>query len=106
MATTASHAMSQLCPLIEVLKCLECGGELRVTELASSGGYPALGPDGWLRCDRCAERYPVIAGTPRMLSRAARAQLVNYYPGAALNLPRGAAATSIATTSDRTARSF
>jgi SAM-dependent methyltransferase len=74
-------------PLVALLKCLECGGATQLNELAESPGYPELGPDGWLTCTDCGERYPVIAGTARMLDREGRARLAAAYPRAAIDLP-------------------
>lgn len=47
------------------------------------GGYPELGADGEIRCSACAEVYPVVGGTPRMLRRSERSRLLNDYPRAA-----------------------
>ena len=75
-----------LSPLVELLRCLECSGPLALEELASAPGYPELGPDGWLACPSCGERYPIIAGTPRMLTKRLRAALAADYPLAGINL--------------------
>ncbi len=58
---------SLLSPLIEMLRCVECGGKVSVEVLCGDGDRGRTGPDGRLRCDTCAQRYPIIAGTPRML---------------------------------------
>jgi SAM-dependent methyltransferase len=57
--------------LVELLRCLECGGPVRLDQLSERPGRPNLGPDGELVCERCGERYPLIAGTARMLPRGA-----------------------------------
>jgi len=66
--------------LLALLRCLECGGAVRLVSLSERAGYPQLGPDGRLRCDDCGESYPLIAGTARMLPRAMRARLAVDYP--------------------------
>ena len=58
--------------LLALLRCLECGGPVRVVHLSERPGYPELGPDGRLHCEDCGESYPLIAGTARMLPRAMR----------------------------------
>jgi 2-polyprenyl-3-methyl-5-hydroxy-6-metoxy-1,4-benzoquinol methylase/uncharacterized protein YbaR (Trm112 family) len=75
-------------PLASLLRCLECAEQLELDSLIAPGGYPDLGPDGWLSCRACGERYPLIAGTVRMLSREARRGLARSYPDALLDLPR------------------
>ena len=66
--------------LLALLRCLECGGAVRLVSLSERPGYPELGPDGRLRCDDCGESYPLIAGTARMLGRAMRGRLALDYP--------------------------
>ncbi|MHB1468801.1 MAG: hypothetical protein ACYCX7_06565 [Solirubrobacteraceae bacterium] len=66
--------------LLALLRCLECGGAVRLASLSERPGYPQLGPDGRLRCDDCGESYPLIAGTARMLGRAMRGRLALDYP--------------------------
>lgn len=43
-------------------------------------GYPELGADGILACTSCATRYPIIAGTPRMIGSEHRQRLRSTYP--------------------------
>lgn len=108
MRTSPAPRPRRLSPLTELLTCLECSGRLEVAEIADAPGYPELGPDGWLICADCGERYPLIAGTPRILDRALRPTLAEDYPAAAIEL--GALASRQTrdrpTTSERTARSF
>ena len=66
--------------LLALLRCLECGGAVRLVSLSERPGYPELGPDGRLRCEACGESYPLIAGTARMLVRTMRARLPVDYP--------------------------
>ncbi|HEY5342761.1 MAG TPA: hypothetical protein VIJ66_03785 [Solirubrobacteraceae bacterium] len=66
--------------LLALLRCLECGGAVRLVSLSERPGYPQLGPDGRLRCDDCGEGYPLVAGTARMLGRAMRGRLALDYP--------------------------
>lgn len=70
------------------LRCLECGGRLELTFLSERPGYPELGPDGTLSCTGCAEHYPVVAGTPRMLTSEHRRRLPAAYPLAVETLSR------------------
>jgi len=70
------------------LRCLECGGRLELTFLSERPGYPELGPDGTLSCIGCAEHYPVVAGTPRMLTSEHRRRLPAAYPLAVETLSR------------------
>ena len=65
------------------LRCLDCAGELELTFLSERPGYPDLGADGTLTCGGCAMDYPLIAGTPRMLTVAHRRGLGDRYPRAA-----------------------
>ena len=52
------------------LRCLACASVLEFEpDPARSDSLP---PDGHLVCTGCGERYPVVGGTPRMLTRAAR----------------------------------
>ena len=67
-------------PMLELLRCLECGGRVELERLAERPGYPELGANGLLRCAGCGERYPLIAGTARMLARERRARLAADYP--------------------------
>jgi 2-polyprenyl-3-methyl-5-hydroxy-6-metoxy-1,4-benzoquinol methylase len=69
-------------PLVELLRCVGCGGEVRLTSLVHPGGYPELGPDGTLECRSCAARYPVVGGTARMMSEDRLAELRHGYPRA------------------------
>jgi ubiquinone/menaquinone biosynthesis C-methylase UbiE/uncharacterized protein YbaR (Trm112 family) len=66
--------------LLDLLRCLECGGAIRLDSLAERPGYPELGPDGRLACENCGESYPLIAGTARMLPRPLRSRLAADYP--------------------------
>ncbi|MHB1539027.1 MAG: hypothetical protein ACYCUM_07975 [Solirubrobacteraceae bacterium] len=66
--------------LLALLRCLQCGGAVRLVSVSERPGYPELGPDGRLRCGLCGEGYPLIAGTARMLGRAMRARLPVDYP--------------------------
>jgi 2-polyprenyl-3-methyl-5-hydroxy-6-metoxy-1,4-benzoquinol methylase len=59
--------------------------------LAERPGYPDLGPDGTLACRACPERYPIVAGTPRMLALEHRSALAATYPLAAAVLADGPA---------------
>ena len=86
MAVSTIKAEDRLSPLVALLTCLECGSTVEIAEIASRSGYPELGPDGWLECKACGERYPIIGGTPRMLDRSGRAQLAAQYPAAAISL--------------------
>ena len=98
-----------LSPLVELLRCIECGAPVKIKEIAAGPGYQELGPDGWLECTSCGERYPVIGGTPRMLDRTARAELRASYPATAIELPPpGAEAVKNGSSSimQRTADSF
>jgi SAM-dependent methyltransferase len=97
-----------LSPLVSLLRCLECGGPVEVTEIAPRPGYPELGPDGWLRCSECGERYPMIGGTPRMLGRVDRGRLADSYPlaGVVLDASRGAHPRRSTSIAERTDESF
>ncbi len=66
--------------LLALLRCLECGGAVRLDHVGERPGYPELGPDGRLHCESCGEHYPMIAGTVRMLPRPLRARLAADYP--------------------------
>lgn len=66
--------------LLTLLRCLECMGTVRLDHVSEWPGYPDLGPDGRLLCERCGESYPLIAGTARMLPRAMRQRLLTDYP--------------------------
>lgn len=66
--------------LLALLRCLECGGAIHLERLSEQSGYPELGPDGLLHCESCDERYPLIAGTVRMLPPALRSSLRADYP--------------------------
>ena len=67
-------------PLLSLLRCLECGGTLGVPNIREHSGYPELGLDGYFRCEDCGERYPLVAGTVRMLPRSMRPRLWVDYP--------------------------
>jgi ubiquinone/menaquinone biosynthesis C-methylase UbiE/uncharacterized protein YbaR (Trm112 family) len=66
--------------LFSLLRCLECGGIVRLERLSERPGYPDLGSDGLLQCEGCGERYPLIAGTARMLPPEMRSRLWVDYP--------------------------
>lgn len=66
-----------------MLRCLTCGAALELDFVSDRPCYPDLGPDGILACAGCAARYPVIAGTPRMLAAEHRGRLRAAYPLAA-----------------------
>ena len=66
--------------LLALLRCLKCGGTVRVVRLSERPGYPELGPDGRMRCEVCGESYPLVAGTARMLPRTMRSRLAVDYP--------------------------
>lgn len=66
--------------LLAMVRCLECGAPVHLDRVSKRPGYPELGPDGSLRCESCGERYPLIAGTVRMLPRAMRSRLRADYP--------------------------
>jgi len=65
------------------LRCLSCRDALELVFVSERSGYPELGPDGILACTVCSARYPVIAGTPRMLPSAHQRRLRSAYPLAA-----------------------
>lgn len=97
--------------LLALLRCLDCASRVRLAGLCERPGYPELGVDGWLCCEACEARYPLIAGTPRMLSGAMRARLWCDYPRSASALeragvPRPAAKKRPADVKQRTADSF
>jgi SAM-dependent methyltransferase/GT2 family glycosyltransferase len=80
---------------------------MKVAEIAPRSGYPDLGPDGWLACGACGHRYPIIAGTPRMLDAEAQLRLATEYPDAAIEITRPAIQDPSATSvRQRTAESF
>jgi SAM-dependent methyltransferase/uncharacterized protein YbaR (Trm112 family) len=72
--------MSQLSPLASLLRCLDCKESLELGDLVCPGSYAELGPDGILKCTRCPARYPIVAGTPRMLQKSGLAELPSAYP--------------------------
>jgi 2-polyprenyl-3-methyl-5-hydroxy-6-metoxy-1,4-benzoquinol methylase len=80
MATPQTELMSTLNPLIDLLRCIECGSTLALEPGQFDAGYPELGPDGLLRCRECGQLYPIIGGTARMLDRAGRSRLARDYP--------------------------
>jgi SAM-dependent methyltransferase len=90
------------------IRCLECQGSVYVEFVAPRAGYPELGDDGWVRCESCGQRYPIIAGTVRMLDDEGQARLAASYPDAAIELSGGGAPVSGAaqSVSRRTAESF
>lgn len=67
--------MSQLASLpakemLETLRCPACQGSLSVNEAS------AFGVQGDLRCQRCAETFPVTGGIPRLLLSPLREALI------------------------------
>ena len=54
----------RLSPLVELLRCLECGSSLKVTELRRGDDDQ---PAGALQCTSCQRTYAVTRGTVRML---------------------------------------
>ncbi len=73
------------------LRCLACRAPVALSLLVQRPGYPDLGPDGTLACRACPARYPIIAGTPRMLAPEHRRALARSYPLAAEALADGPA---------------
>lgn len=71
------------------LRCLTCASRLELVFLSQAPGYPELGTDGILGCTGCCERYPIVAGTPRMLIGAPRQHLLGSYPRSAEVLEGG-----------------
>lgn len=69
-------------PQVDLLRCLRCGSRVKLGELARPGGYPELGPDGRIDCVGCPARYPLVAGTPRMVDGQLRAETPTIYPQA------------------------
>jgi len=57
-----------------LLRCLECGGRVRLASLSEHPEHPELGPDGHYACESCGEGYPMTAGTVRMLPRQMRSR--------------------------------
>jgi 2-polyprenyl-3-methyl-5-hydroxy-6-metoxy-1,4-benzoquinol methylase/uncharacterized protein YbaR (Trm112 family) len=94
------------------LRCLACAGRLQLVFVAERPGYPDLGPDGTLACTGCADRYPIVAGTARMLMHEHRHALHAAYPRAdavlgSVDRPDGdGPADGDAAVKQRTAKSF
>lgn len=65
------------------LRCLSCRSQLDLVFVSERPAYPDLGADGILACTGCSARYPLIAGTPRMLASGHRLRLRAAYPLAA-----------------------
>lgn len=69
--------------LLEDLVC-PCSGELELTrhfESPSNGSqHSAEIMNGWLRCAKCGENFPIIRGVPRMLLGSLRSTLQQEYP--------------------------
>ena len=82
------------------LRCLECRAPVALSFLAARPGYPDLGPDGTLACRACPARYPIVAGTPRMLAPAHRGALAATYPLAVEALAEGPACRPAADAAD------
>jgi ubiquinone/menaquinone biosynthesis C-methylase UbiE len=55
-----------------MLRCLECGGAVRLVSLSERPEHPELGADGRFACESCGAGYPMTAGTVRMLPRQMR----------------------------------
>jgi SAM-dependent methyltransferase len=87
--SAAEAGLDSLGPLLGLLRCLECRGEIRAVELTSPGGYPELGPDGRVECSACGSGYPVVGGTPRMLRGPLMAELRRRYPQARCRIEDG-----------------
>ncbi len=83
---SASIPSAAISPLFRTLRCLECSSPLELVQASPHPSLPDLGPDGWLSCRSCGERYPLIAGTARMLDHRGRAALGDAYPAAAASL--------------------
>jgi uncharacterized protein YbaR (Trm112 family) len=81
--TTRAAASSPPSSLLALLRCVECDRALRLARLSDEPGYPDLGADGCLRCESCSARYPLIAGTVRMLPPGMQSRLWMEYPRAA-----------------------
>jgi SAM-dependent methyltransferase len=58
---------AELTPLMALLACLDCRGQLDVKEIYERAAQPELGPDGTLVCRACGAMYRLVAGTPRLL---------------------------------------
>jgi ubiquinone/menaquinone biosynthesis C-methylase UbiE len=109
-----SVAPSQVPPpgLVELLRCLRCGGQVRVGEISRTPGYPHLGSDGRVSCMRCDARYPLIAGTVRMLTGSGQTALWERYPRSGATLawagvaPPARSAAAPLDVGRRTAESF
>jgi SAM-dependent methyltransferase/uncharacterized protein YbaR (Trm112 family) len=66
--------------LLEDLVC-PCGGELELTRVLESKSHSSEEiMNGWLRCSKCGEKFPIIRGVPRMLLGPLRATLPEEYP--------------------------
>ena len=72
-----------LSPLARLLRCIECGAGLEVTEVAAHPADAEPSLDGWLDCRVCGERYPIIGGIPRILDIDERARLAAPGPDTA-----------------------
>ena len=73
-------ATQLLGPQAAKLRCPGCAGDVELTFLSETAGYPDLGADGTLTCAGCGTDYPIIAGTPRMLTAEHRRALPDRYP--------------------------
>ena len=102
------YVTQSLSPLTSLLRCLDCDESVDIEELVPEPGYPELGPDGWLACRGCGRRYPIIAGTVRMMTRELEARLAVRYPEAAIALPVGGGGDSstVLSLKERIARSY
>jgi 2-polyprenyl-3-methyl-5-hydroxy-6-metoxy-1,4-benzoquinol methylase len=61
--------------LLEVVRCLSCGGSLALVGLDEAPEREELGPDGWLGCAGCGRRYHLRAGTLRALPDDATSEI-------------------------------
>lgn len=73
--------------LLQDLVC-PCRGELELTRVLDSSSNAQSSTEiinGWLRCGRCGEDFPIIKGVPRMLLGPLRSTLPQEYPEFFLN---------------------
>jgi uncharacterized protein YbaR (Trm112 family)/SAM-dependent methyltransferase len=54
--------------LVEKLACPECRGDIELVEVKSENAIRVL--EGSLRCTKCAKRYPIEKGVPRLVKVA------------------------------------
>jgi SAM-dependent methyltransferase/uncharacterized protein YbaR (Trm112 family) len=72
--------------LLQDLVC-PCSGDLELTRILESNNSQNSAEimNGWLRCGKCGENYPIIRGVPRMLLGPLRSTLQQEYPDFFLN---------------------